>query len=176
VQRIAVVGGPGSGKTTVASALSEALGISHVELDGLWWGPHWTPSEPGVFLEQVEGLTQNESWILDGNYFDEVGRSVIWPAADVLVWLDLPRWRCVARAVRRTAVRTARRSDLWGTNRQSFRDISPRSIVRLFQRWPSYPATVERLLNNDPLPALDVVRLRSDREVRRWMSVYGVER
>jgi adenylate kinase family enzyme len=176
VQRIAIVGGPGSGKTTMATALSQSLGLPRVELDGLWWGPHWTPKDPSTFLEEVRALTRNQAWILDGNYFDEVGRSVIWPAADVLVWLDLPRWKCVARAVRRTALRAARRSDLWGTNRQSFGDVAPKSIARLFRRWPSYSAAVERILSEHQFPELNVVRLRTDQEVRRWLSVYGVER
>jgi len=35
VERIAVVGSPGSGKSTVARAVSVALGIPHFELDSV---------------------------------------------------------------------------------------------------------------------------------------------
>jgi adenylate kinase family enzyme len=39
--RIVVVGASGSGKTTMAKALSRALGLPHVELDAINWQPGW---------------------------------------------------------------------------------------------------------------------------------------
>jgi adenylate kinase family enzyme len=42
--RIVVKGASGSGKTQVAARLAVDLGVPHVELDALHWGPNW--SEP----------------------------------------------------------------------------------------------------------------------------------
>lgn len=52
-RRIVVVGTSGSGKTTMARRLAERLGYPHVELDALYWEPHWTPAPVEVFRERV---------------------------------------------------------------------------------------------------------------------------
>lgn len=41
--RILVVGTSGAGKSRLAGQLAAALGVPHVELDALYWGPDWTP-------------------------------------------------------------------------------------------------------------------------------------
>ena len=40
-RRIAVIGVTGSGKTTLAQNLAELLGLVHIELDAIHWGPNW---------------------------------------------------------------------------------------------------------------------------------------
>ena len=39
--RVVVQGTSGSGKTTLSNALADALGISCLELDGLYQQPNW---------------------------------------------------------------------------------------------------------------------------------------
>ena len=170
MRRIVVVGGPGSGKTTVAAALATALGVPHVELDALWWEPGWTPATAALFESRVRHAIAGDAWVVDGNYLDEGGRAV-WRAADTLVWLDLPRRTCIVRVVRRSASRVVRGTKLWGTNRQRAGTLSPRSIARLVRRWRSYPARIEALLETRAWPHLRVVRLRTDEEVRAFSAV-----
>ena len=85
-RRIAVVGTSGSGKTTLAHRLAERLGIPHVELDALHWGPNWTPVAADLFRERVAQALSGEAWVVDGNYSRV--RDIIWTRADTLVWLD----------------------------------------------------------------------------------------
>ncbi|HTE18391.1 MAG TPA: AAA family ATPase, partial [Armatimonadota bacterium] len=40
-RRIVVVGSSGAGKSTMAAALSQRLGLPHIELDALRHGPNW---------------------------------------------------------------------------------------------------------------------------------------
>jgi adenylate kinase family enzyme len=42
-----VVGTSAVGKTTLAAALSRRLGVPHIELDALYWGPGWTRADIG---------------------------------------------------------------------------------------------------------------------------------
>jgi adenylate kinase family enzyme len=37
MRRVAVIGGTGSGKTTVSRRLAQRLDVQHVELDALFW-------------------------------------------------------------------------------------------------------------------------------------------
>lgn len=94
---------------------------------------------------------------------------IVWPRADVIVWLDPPRAVSVRRAVRRSALQALRRTELWNGNRQPWSVMSPRSIIRLWRRWPTYSATIEAALAGRHA----VVRLRSDAEVAAWRNSLG---
>lgn len=169
MRRVAVVGGPGSGKSTLAIALADLVDAAHVELDGLWWQPGWVPAELASFRKRVSELADRDAWVMDGNYLDEVGRDIVWPKADTLVWLDIPRPIAVVRTLRRAVVRVVTRRTLWGTNRQGLSTLGLVSIARLVRRWPAYSVRVEMALRDGEYPDLAVVRLRSDSEVQRWL-------
>ena len=62
--KLAVVGPSGSGKTTLARELASSLGVPHVELDALLWGPGWTKTSPEQFDARVEEATRAERWVI----------------------------------------------------------------------------------------------------------------
>jgi adenylate kinase family enzyme len=172
VERIVVVGPPGSGKTTLGRTLAERLDCAHVEMDSLWWDADWTEAGPERFRERAEVAVRGERWVADGNYVSTGARDVVWPLADTLIWLDQPRWVTVPRVVRRTFSRGVRRTELWSGNRESLRlALRPDSII--WFAWRAHPKYNRRYegLDEDPAYAhLDWIRLRSPRAVRRWLS------
>src|SRR5579859_8182423 len=109
-RRIVVVGTSGSGKTTMASTIARFLGIPHVELDALHWGPRWTEAPLGVFRERVDQALSHEAWTVDGNYSKV--RDIVWRRADTVVWLDYPLWLIMQRLALRTAGRIISRQEL----------------------------------------------------------------
>jgi adenylate kinase family enzyme len=169
VQRVVVVGGPGTGKSTLARVVSATLGAEHVELDALWWDAGWVPSDPGQFVMKTRDcLLDTKRWIVDGNYLDVVGRAEVWPAADTVVWLDLPRRVAFRRTIQRSARRVFTRQSLWSGNREQLSIFAPSSLARLWNRWPRYGEQIQALLKEPDLDHLEVVRLRSPRDVRRF--------
>ena len=51
-KRINVVGTSNCGKTTFGKNLSNIVGIDHIEMDELFWGPDWYwPSDDEFFLD-----------------------------------------------------------------------------------------------------------------------------
>jgi adenylate kinase family enzyme len=165
--RIAVSGPTSSGKSTLARKLSKITGAPHIEMDALFHGPNWTPKED--FIERVAEATSAEAWITDGNY--RVARAYTWGRADLIIWLDFPLPLTLWRLTRRTFGRWWRREELWNGNRETLRNhfLSKDSLYlwaltthrRHRRQYPHEFAAVG---------ASNVVRLRSPRDLRRWLA------
>ena len=135
--RIVVVGTSCAGKTTLARSLSVQLGVPHIELDVLHWGPDWTPRPLTEFRSSVEEAVSTPSWVIDGNY--SAVRDPIWRRATTLVWLNYSFGRVFSRAVSRTLRRIVTQEELYSGNRESIRQIVERDwipwwVLRTFWR------------------------------------------
>ena len=127
--RIAVVGGSGSGKSTVARRLAELHKFEYVELDALHWGPNWTPCPGDEFRARVEEAISRDSWVVDGNYTGKLADLVL-ERSELVVWLDLPLRVTLPRLWRRTRRRMGEQTELWGGNRENW-PLQPRLALRL---------------------------------------------
>ncbi len=171
VNRIVVVGGTGSGKTTLATALSARLGHTHIELDGLWWQQDWAHVAPEELAHTLRASLANlDNWVVDGNYLDQIDGALLWQEADTLVWLDLPRHICYRRAVFRTVRRILTRAPLWNGNRQNIAVLSPQSLIALWRLWPTYSSAIRQRLDSGEFGHLNVVRLPTAAAVAGWIS------
>jgi adenylate kinase family enzyme len=170
LRRVVVVGTSGSGKSTFARALAQALRLPCVELDAHFWGPGWTPRDPEPFRHRIADLAAGEGWVVDGNY--GVVRSVLWPRATDVVWLNYGRVTVFSRILWRTVRRVATQEPLWSGNRESLRkafgskdSILLWSISTYAKNRAKYPA-----LRADPAWAhLRWHEFRLPREARRFL-------
>ena len=168
-RRIAVVGTCGSGKTTLAGGLARRLGLPHVELDALHWGPGWTEA-PG-FHDRVQEAVAGETWVTDGNY--SVVRDVVWTRVDTVVWLDYGLPTILRRLLWRTVRRIFTREVLWSGNRERFwTQVATRESILLWalktyrRRRREYPL----LLAKPEYRHLNLVRLHSPRQAHRFLA------
>jgi adenylate kinase family enzyme len=100
MRRVMIVGGPGSGKTTLAVELGRRTGLPVVHMDHIHWTPGWIERRAEEKDRLVWAAHRREAWILEGghsrSYADRVAH------ADTLVWLDVPvglrLWRVLRRA------------------------------------------------------------------------------
>jgi adenylate kinase family enzyme len=166
--RILVAGTSGSGKTTLARRIAAMLEIPHVELDGLYHGANWTPRPE--FVRDVEQLVVRDRWVTEWQYHEV--RRLLGDRADLLVVLDLARWRIMARITRRTLSRRLRRTELWNGNREpplrTFLN-DPDHIIRF--AWRTHARTLPRVTElMERAPSLPVVRLLTPAEVDRWLA------
>ena len=170
--RISVAGDSGSGKTTVSRAIAARLGLTHVELDDLFHGPNWSAPPEEEFRRRVaETLDGLDGWVADGNYTGSLD-DVVLERAELLVWLDLPLHVCLRRIWGRTWRRIRTREELWSAkNRETLRGAffsrdslflwTLKAHFRHRREWPARFAAY---------PQLEVVRLRTPREVERWLA------
>jgi adenylate kinase family enzyme len=171
-RRVLVAGSSGSGKSTLSRALSVILSVPYHELDALYHGPQWVPRPE--FIAEVTAFAATEQWVTEWQY--SAVRPLLLSRADLLVWLDLPRWRVMSQLVPRTLIRRLRRVELWNTNIE-------RPLWTLFTThdhilrwaWRTHARTRDRV--RGLLAAADgpvVVRLRSRREISGWQDAQAL--
>ena len=117
--KFVIIGTSGSGKTYLAKNLSLALNFKHIELDLYNHGSNWEQAEPEVFRERVIKVTKDfDSWIIDCNY--QIICDLIWPKADLIIWLDYPFYIVFTRLLKRTIKRFITKEVLWNGNTENF--------------------------------------------------------
>jgi adenylate kinase family enzyme len=166
LERVLVAGISGAGKTTLARRVGVVLDLPVVEVDALRHGPGWAPLP--TFAADLRALAAQERWIADSAGYPEA-IELLWPRADTVVWLDLPRARVMARVIRRSFGRALTRRELWNGNREDFRNwLDPEHPIRWAwtQHGPRRRA-IAAMLAAPGAPAC--VHLRTPREVREWV-------
>ncbi|MCB7135698.1 AAA family ATPase [Cellulosimicrobium marinum] len=168
-RRITVVGVSGAGKSTLAARLAVRLGLPYTDVDGLHHGPGWVPRPE--FLDDVRALLAQESFVVEWQF--AAARPLILERAQLVVWLDLPSRVTMRQVVGRTWRRSVRREVLWNGNveppiwRSIFRPAEE-NIVRWAwgtrHKYRDLPASLA-----EQAPHVVLVRLRSRREVDRWV-------
>ena len=93
MDRILIVGCPGSGKSTFAKELHRITGIPLVHLDMLFWNEDGTTVEKSVFYERLTAALKGERWIIDGNYASTMELRM--EACDTVIFLDYPVELCL---------------------------------------------------------------------------------
>ncbi len=151
VRRALIVGGPGSGKTTLAHAVAAALQMPHHDLDRMAYEPphlrrdapfwQWTRVPDEVRRERATALAATEGWVAEGLYAGWT--AALRDAADVIVWLDVPARVTIWRVLRRAIEHRWRGGGDW--------DV--RSVVRVARGARNYRsrplATAEQLRERD---------------------------
>lgn len=168
MQRIAINGRAGAGKSTLARRLAAALDLPYTEIDSLQHGAGWRRRP--TFVEDVSAIIDGDRWVIEFQYDDT--RPLILDRADALVWLDLPLALTTWRVVRRTLTRRLRRTELWNGNREGplWRIlVDEEHIIRW--AWTSrHEAALRIAWVRKQRPDLPVVRLRSRRAVEDWLA------
>jgi adenylate kinase family enzyme len=170
-ERILVAGVTGSGKTTLARRIGEMWGLRHVEIDGLFHGPNWTPRPE--FLDDVRAFAAEDRWITEWQYTSKGTDEILAPRAQLVIWLDYPyplvRRRLLLRTLKRRLLRVRLwngnvepplwRRDAW-TGENDILRWQKNTRTKWSERMPRIEATH---------PHLDVVRLDHPRALEAWL-------
>lgn len=163
MQRIVIVGAPGSGKTTLAQSLGRCLGIAVYERDGL--GPLGSPA----YRTAVAALLTDEAWIFDG--FPYYVDTEVYEAADTVIALDYSR-RIVLFRVMRRAVSLARGKE-HGAHRQEGIRSWGRNDHAVKVAWAKYgdrKREIHALAARPELTNTPILRLVSPAATTDWLK------
>ena len=93
MERIIVIGCPGSGKSTFSKKLHKITKTPLFHLDMMFWNADKTNVSREVFLERLNGVLLKEQWIIDGNYSSSMELRL--QNCDTVFFLDYPAELCL---------------------------------------------------------------------------------
>ena len=93
MNRIMVIGCPGSGKSTFSKKLHQITELPLYHLDMMYWNADKTTVEKAVFKERLYNTIQLDKWIIDGNYGSTMELRL--QACDTVIFLDYPLDVCL---------------------------------------------------------------------------------
>jgi hypothetical protein len=127
--------------------------------------------EHDLFRKTLDDLTREGDWVIDGNYLRFL-YDLVWPRADMIVWLDYHFIRVVWQVARRTFGRLIHRTELWNGNRETWKmAFSRRSIILWsINMHYVYRKRFEKLLNGDLIRGKTIVHMKSPNEAKEWLA------
>ncbi|MFI9410088.1 hypothetical protein [Nocardia gamkensis] len=99
MDRIAILGCGGSGKTYLANQLAALLELPVTHLDSIYYDADWNPMQPNEFAARQQALVAQPRWLLEGNYASSL--PIRLQAADTVIFLDLPALTCLLGILQR---------------------------------------------------------------------------
>ena len=119
MQKVIIIGCPGSGKSTFGRKLCKALGLTLYHLDMLYWNKDGTTVNREFFDEQLLKVMKEPSWIIDGNYLRTMEMRL--KECDTVFFLDYPAEVCLDGIQERKG---QKRSDMpWVENEKSYEEL-----------------------------------------------------
>ena len=173
MERILVVGVTGAGKSTLARAVGERLGVPYHEMDALYFsGPDWTVNE--ALTDDVLRLTSEPRWIIDSIGSPEV-RDLLWEKADTVLWLDYARRVIMPRVLRRSLRRTVTRESVFGGNRETWAGWLSREHP-VWWAWSQYASRrreIESRTRDPRFAPLTTHRFAQPAATEAWLAYLG---
>ena len=84
--KISIIGGSGTGKTTLSNILSKKYNIQAIHIDGIHHLKDWKTRDKSERDKIILDILQKEQWIIDGTYKDTLKQRL--QKSDLIIWLD----------------------------------------------------------------------------------------
>ena len=99
MNKVIIIGCPGSGKTTFSEKLSDKTGLPLFYLDAIWHKADRTHISRDEFDSRLTEILDKDLWLIDGNYQRTLERRI--KSCDTIILFDLPTEVCLSGAVSR---------------------------------------------------------------------------
>lgn len=118
------------GKTTLSNALGKLTNLPVIELDAIFWMPHWRQRDKNEMLDIVSQKLDSYSngWIVEGNYRHIIPHLL--PQADTVIWLNMHHIITTLKTAKRTLINAIKKNRICGDNYESLlKALGPSSII-----------------------------------------------
>ena len=163
--RVAIIGPTGAGKSTFARRLHVLTSLPLYHLDLIWWKPDQTHIPREEFDQKLSAMTQEENWIIEGDYSRTYESRV--RACDTVIFLDYDEQTCIKGLMQRVG---QKRPDIHWIEEK----LEPELVdyVRSFreQRRPKLLASLEKH------PEKQIIIFKTREEADAWLEAFFQER
>lgn len=172
LQRIVIVGTSSSGKTTLGCLISERLQLPQIDLDDLFWLPHWQHRTEKEFTGLVQEAVAEDCWVISGGNYTRM-KEITWSRADLIIWLDLPLSLLLYRGAKRALKNIWYKRSFCNGNYESFRRFFSREsivfyIIRSYWRRKRCYTKAFADLENKNKPK--TIRLKNKKEINDFIN------
>ena len=94
VDKVIIIGCPGSGKSTFGRKLKSITGLPLFHLDMMYWNKDRTIVAKEDFINSLQNAMKSPKWIIDGNYASTMETRL--KECDTVFFLDYPTEVCIA--------------------------------------------------------------------------------
>ncbi|MFP6790607.1 MAG: adenylate kinase [Thalassolituus sp.] len=173
MKRINVIGTSGSGKSTFSRLLASKLKYPYLEMDAIFWKPHWQESTDEEFFANLAESLSGEQWVLDGNYNRTT--EIKWARVDTIIWVDYSFSRTLFQAVKRALTCIVTKQELWGKtgNVESFKKsfLSKDSVILWsLKTYKTNRIRYTELMNDPRYSHIKFVRVTSPKKARVFID------
>lgn len=86
INRISIIGGAGTGKTTLSNAIGRVLNLPVCHIDGIHHLPNWQIRDKKERDEIILKKIKEDKWVIDGTYSSTLDARL--KASDLIIYLD----------------------------------------------------------------------------------------
>ena len=167
MERVVIIGGNGSGKTTFAKVLAEKTGLPLVHLDSLYWKDNWESVDRNVFDARLEQELIKPRWILDGNMNRTLTHRLEY--CDTVFYLDFSSLSCLLGVISRTIKYYGKTRPDMGSNCPE--RFSPEFYKQAFQYNSKFRKKYYGFIKEHP--EIKWIVLKNRRQVRKYLNKYS---
>jgi adenylate kinase family enzyme len=170
MKRVVVIGTTGSGKTTMAKRVAEAIGCTAFDIDDFHWQPGWVERMPEEMIELFREALKADKWTLAGNHSRT--RDFTWAQADTVIWLNYSFWVVFPRLLWRTIKRVVTKEEVMPGCVETFQSqflIKDSLLVWFFQTFWKRKKEYPEIINQDKYQHLTVLEFKHPRQAKRFL-------
>ena len=168
-QRVVFHGVTGSGKTSAAHAYAGVTGVPEFSADDdLGWLPEWENRPVEDQRRMAADIAAQDRWVLDSAYSS--WRDIVLARAELIVFLDYPRWLSLGRLLRRTVRRIVLKQSVCNGNQETLRRaLAKESIIGWhFRTFTRKRDAIEQILADPTMPP--VLSFTRPRDLDAWLE------
>ena len=86
IKKISIVGGPSSGKSTLAENIGRKLDLPITHMDAINYNANWEEVDPKKRDDIYRRIIKEPKWVMDGTYMDTLRERML--ASELIIFLD----------------------------------------------------------------------------------------
>lgn len=166
--RISIIGGSGTGKSTLCEILAKKLKLPAIHLDAINFNENWVEIAKEERDKIISAKAKEEKWIIDGNYNKTLKER--FDNADLIIWLNYSTYMQLKGVLKRfLKTRNRERPEIPGCKERL--DFNFIKYVITYNK-KKRPEIIEMLKE---IPKNKILIFKKQKDLNRWIKEWRIE-